>query len=53
MTSRWRYPDLIEMMDLAASYKLRADIIGKSDVTRDDPRVYYALSFSYIATSDL
>ena len=40
------YPDLPEMIELATSYSYQVKVIGKSDATENDPRIYYALSIS-------
>lgn len=46
------YPDLLEMIALAETFNLKTEIVGKSEATADDPRVYYALSLSKLNVGD-
>ncbi|MEM7208674.1 MAG: tRNA (adenine(22)-N(1))-methyltransferase TrmK [Pseudomonadota bacterium] len=46
------YPDLLEMVDIATAFKLRTEVIGVSDATPDDPRIYYALALNKLDAAD-
>ncbi len=47
------YPDLLEMIDLARTFNLQTEVLGKSEATADDPRIYYALSLTKLEVGDL